>query len=116
MVRRIRINTINNLTPKRNEVRSIRQLAEHTNPFAATKGGVELEDDDQAANIWWIEVHRRSEAEEDGTGQKEREMSELVKAILKITNESTYGWLDIDSVEAEQIKELIKQYLKTKEI
>lgn len=41
-------------------------------------------------------------------------MSELVKAILKITNESTYGWLDIDSVEAEQIKELIKQYLKTK--
>lgn len=42
-------------------------------------------------------------------------MSELVKAILKITNESPYGWLDIDSVEANQIKELIKHYLNTKE-
>ena len=47
--------------------------------------------------------------------KNQREMSELVKAILKITNESSYGWLDIDSVEAEQIKELIKHYLNTKE-
>jgi hypothetical protein len=41
-------------------------------------------------------------------------MSELVKAILKITNESTYGWLDIDSVEAKQIELLIQQF-NTKE-
>ena len=42
-------------------------------------------------------------------------MDELIKEILKITNESPYGWLDIDSVEAEQIKELIEQYLNTKD-
>lgn len=41
-------------------------------------------------------------------------MSELVKAILKITNESPYGWLDIDSVEAKQIELLIMEF-NTKE-
>ena len=41
-------------------------------------------------------------------------MSELVKAILKITNESPYGWLDIDSVEAKKIELLIMEF-KTKE-
>ena len=41
-------------------------------------------------------------------------MKELVEAILKITNESPYGWLDIDSIEAEKIKLLIKQF-NTKE-
>lgn len=41
-------------------------------------------------------------------------MNELVKAILKITNESPYGWIDIDSVEAKQIELLIKQF-NTKE-
>ena len=43
-----------------------------------------------------------------------KKMSELVKAILKITNESPYGWLDIDSVEAKQIELLIIEF-KTKE-
>ena len=37
-------------------------------------------------------------------------MNELIESILKITNESPYGWLDIDSVEAKKIEELIKEY------
>ena len=37
-------------------------------------------------------------------------MTELVKAILKVTNESCYGWLDIDSAEAEQIELLIIEF------
>lgn len=37
-------------------------------------------------------------------------MSEEEKliAILKIVNESPYGWLDIDSNEAEEIRRIIK--------
>jgi hypothetical protein len=34
---------------------------------------------------------------------------ELVKEILKITNNSPYGWLDMDSVEAGEIRKLLKQ-------
>ena len=41
-------------------------------------------------------------------------MKELVKAILKITNESPYGWLHMDSAEAEKI-ELLKKQFNTKE-
>lgn len=37
-------------------------------------------------------------------------MNELIESILKITNESPFGWLDIDSVEAKKIEELIKEY------
>ena len=42
-------------------------------------------------------------------------MNELIESILKITNESNFGWLDIDSVEAKKIEELIKEF-KNKQI
>jgi len=40
------------------------------------------------------------------------ELSKLVKKILKITNESTYRWLDMDSVEAGEIWKLLNKELK----
>jgi hypothetical protein len=40
------------------------------------------------------------------------ELSEIVKEILKITNESPYGWLELDSEEAAQISELLIKALK----
>jgi hypothetical protein len=38
-----------------------------------------------------------------------KELSKLVKEILKITNKSPYRWLDMDSVEAGEIRKLLKQ-------
>ena len=40
------------------------------------------------------------------------ELSKLVEEILKITNESPYGWLDMDSVEAGEIWKLLNKELK----
>ena len=40
------------------------------------------------------------------------ELSKLVEEILKITNESPYGWLDMDSVEAAEIWKLLNKELK----
>jgi len=37
------------------------------------------------------------------------ELSKLVEEILKITNESPYGWLDMDSVEAGEIWKLLNK-------
>lgn len=37
------------------------------------------------------------------------ELSKLVEEILKITNESPYGWLDMDSVEAGEIQKLLNK-------
>lgn len=37
---------------------------------------------------------------------------EMVEQILKITNESPYGWLDVDSSEAKEILELLNKELK----
>ena len=37
------------------------------------------------------------------------ELSKLVKEILKITNKSNYRWLDMNSVEAGEIRKLLKQ-------
>lgn len=36
-------------------------------------------------------------------------VEEQLVAILKIVNESPYGWLDIDSNEADEIRNIIKQ-------
>ena len=43
-------------------------------------------------------------------------LSELVEEILKITNESTYGWLDMDSVEAGKIQELLAESEVVKDV
>jgi len=40
------------------------------------------------------------------------ELSKLVEEILKITNESPYGWLDMDSVEAGEIWKILNKALK----
>ena len=40
------------------------------------------------------------------------ELSKLVEEILKITNESPCGWLDMDSVEAGEIWKLLNKELK----
>ena len=40
------------------------------------------------------------------------ELSKLVEEILKITNESPYGWLVMDSVEAGEIWKLLNKELK----
>ena len=37
------------------------------------------------------------------------ELSKLVEEILKITNESPYGWLDMDSAEAGKIWKLLNK-------
>ena len=40
------------------------------------------------------------------------ELSKLVEEILKITNESPSGWLDMDSAEAGEIWKLLNKELK----
>ena len=40
------------------------------------------------------------------------ELSKLVEEILKITNESPYGWLGMDSSEAREIWKLLNKELK----
>ena len=40
------------------------------------------------------------------------ELSKLVEKILKITNESPYGWLHMDSAEAREIWKLLNKELK----
>ena len=39
------------------------------------------------------------------------ELSKLVEEILKITNKSSYGWLDMTSAEAGEIWKLLKKEL-----
>lgn len=39
------------------------------------------------------------------------ELSKLVEKILKVTNESPYGWLDMDSAEADEIRKLLNKSL-----
>ena len=40
------------------------------------------------------------------------ELSKLVEEILKITNESPYGYLDMDSAEAGEIWKLLNKEMK----
>ena len=40
------------------------------------------------------------------------ELSKIVEQILKITNESSYGWLDVDSSEAGEIWKLLNKEMK----
>ncbi len=40
----------------------------------------------------------------------------LTKDILEITNDSPFGWLDLNSVEGRRILELIKHHDQTKSI
>lgn len=39
------------------------------------------------------------------------ELSKIVEQILKVTNESNYGWLDMDSVEAGEIWKILNKEL-----
>jgi len=40
------------------------------------------------------------------------ELSKIVEQILNITNESPYGWLDMDSAEAGEIWKLLNKELR----
>jgi hypothetical protein len=71
-------------------------------------GGCETEDvydvgDGLYLNKCEIEQLKKSLEMTPGT------IMELVKEILKITNNSPYRWLDMDSVEAGEIRKLLKQ-------
>lgn len=41
-----------------------------------------------------------------------KELAKLVEEILNITNESPYGWLDMDSTEAGEIRKLLKKAMR----